>query len=107
MMRDADSRERVLKRVMREIYHIPLPRPAVRWRRITAFSMILYGVLLAVMIPLRAEVVQLWQWLIASALVSTVDWAVTNRWSLVDMAVVLSAVLASLWVVRTRGHSRG
>lgn len=107
MTPDPDSRERVRTRVMQAIYHIPITKPAVRWRRIIGWSVIGYVVLLIVMIPFRTEMAAVWQWFIATALVTTAEWGLTNRWSLVDMGAAIGAVIVAVWMTRTRRNSHG
>ncbi len=107
MAGDQEAKERVLKHIMTEIHHLPLP---VRRRRTGAAAgglALAYTASLILMAIFRGPVIALWQWLIGTVWVSVVEWAVTSRWSGVDMALASAAVLGAAWMARTRGHTRG
>ncbi len=107
MEQDREARERVLKHIMAKIHHLPLPARRRRYGVASVSFFCAYAACLALMAAFRGPVVGLWQWLIGTAWVSLVEWAVTSRWSSIDMTAVFGSVLAAAWMVRKRGHSRG
>lgn len=107
MERDEAARERILRGVMTEIHHLPLPTRRPRYGAAIAGAFLAYAVCMVLMWVFKGPVVEFWQWLIGTLWVSMVEWAVTSRWGGVDMVLVLPTMAVAAWMIRTRGHKRG
>ena len=102
-----DAKDRVLAQIMTEIQHLPLPARRPRYGAAAGGFLVAYAAGLVLMLMFRGPVLALWQWLIGTLWVSVVEWAVTSRWSEVDMVMALAVVAAAAWMARTRGHTGG
>lgn len=107
MVGDPDAKERVLKHIMTEIHHLPLPVRRRHTGLVVGGLLLAYAASLILMASVRGPVIALWQWLMGTVFVSAVEWAATSRWSGIDMILASAAVLAAAWITRTRGHTRG
>ncbi len=104
---DKEARMRVMDRIMREIHHIPIPARRPRYGRVLGLVFGFYSLSLAIVLLFYQPVGTLWRWLIGTAWVAGVEWALEHPWGFLDTVVVGVAVVGAAWVVRARGQSHG